>query len=96
MKPKFDALYADFYEEGVGADRDVLYKKNVKLKLGHDTDLISMVANKGVTINVRNAFKDNRITQDKRKGYIIRSVLCMPIRGIDEVLGKSINISLID
>lgn len=87
MKPKLGELYADYYEEGVGADKDVLFKKNVKIKLGQE-DLVSMVARKGMTINVRNAYKDRRVPQDKKKGYIIRSVLCMPIRGIDEIMGK--------
>lgn len=51
-------------------------------------DIAGRVAHDGLTVNIKNAAMDEKIfNQSKDDSYIIRSVLCMPIMGVDEILG---------
>lgn len=54
--------------------------KEIRLKIG--VGIAGYVANTGETINIKDAYKDDRFdpTTDKKTGYKTKSILCMPIR----------------
>ena len=54
--------------------------KEIRLKLG--VGIAGFVAKTGQTINIKDAYNDNRFdpSTDKKTGFRTRSILCMPIR----------------
>jgi len=54
--------------------------KEIRLKIG--VGIAGYVAKTGETINIKDAYKDDRFdsTTDKRTGYKTKTILCMPIR----------------
>lgn len=84
-----DDLVADLFEEGF--DEPDLHKKNVKVRIGKDRALISYVARTGITVNIKDAYNDPRFSRelDQKTGFITRSLLCMPVRSLEETLGET-------
>lgn len=88
LKKKFDENLADLYEEEIGSNPKHMIKKCVKMNLERDFHFINMAVKEASLINIRNAYRDPRIKQDRRKGYMTRCILCLPIMSGSEVLGK--------
>lgn len=83
-----DEMFADYYDEGI-EDDGTLHKKNMKFHIGKDKGIAATVAFTGEIINLKDAYKDSRFNKeyDQRTGYITRTMLCMPIKGIEGILG---------
>lgn len=66
-----------------------MLKKNIKVKLANEKSIAATVAKTRETINVRDAYNDPRFAKevDGKTGSITRSVLCMPVLGVDRILG---------
>lgn len=81
-------MYADYYDEGV-EDDGTLHKKNIKFNIGKDKGIAGTVAYTGEVINLRDAYQDSRFNKeyDQRTGFITKTMLCMPIKGIEGILG---------
>lgn len=69
--------------------------KEIRLKIG--SGIAGWVAQTGKTLNIKDAYKDERFNQDfdRRSGYRTRSILCQPMRnyqrkiiGVVQVLNK--------
>lgn len=84
-----DELVADLFDEGIEADGN-LHKKNLKIRFNRDRGIAGTVARTGVSINVTDAYNDARFNKeiDQKTGFITRSILCMPIMGVDGILGE--------
>lgn len=85
-------LLADVYDEGIEeASTPSYYKKNLKVKLMKEHGFASYVSSTGMTLNIQDAHLDSRFGRyvDERTGFITRSVLCMPVVGLEGILGKS-------
>ncbi|KAG5883187.1 hypothetical protein JTB14_018203 [Gonioctena quinquepunctata] len=82
-------LVAEVFEEGISVDDSTMHKKNVKIRLSKDRSIAGLVARTGATINIRDVYKDPRFfTEGNGKtGFITRSILCMPIVSVDNILG---------
>lgn len=82
-----DELMADFFDESL--EGEDLLKKNVKIKLGKDKGIPSIVAKTAVPVNIKDANTDPRFNKeaDSKMGVITRTVLCFPIMGLEGVLG---------
>lgn len=97
-------LMAEMGRRLVRADRCTLWlvdreKKLIWTKVAHGIDRIEMPANSGLaghtvqtgeTVLVKDAYQDKRFNPaiDQKTNYRTRSVLCMPIRGLDnEIIG---------
>lgn len=80
-------MVADCFDEGF--DDGKLHRKNIKVKLGKDKGIASIVAKTGVTINIKDAEIDPRFNKeyDSKIGTIVRTTICMPILGLEGVLG---------
>ncbi|CAH1173827.1 unnamed protein product [Phaedon cochleariae] len=83
-----DDLVAEVFEEGIGVD-DTMHRKNVKVRLSKDRSIAGLVARTGATVNIRDAYNDPRFFTevDEKTGFITRSILCMPIVSVDNMLG---------
>nr|XP_023015593.1 cAMP and cAMP-inhibited cGMP 3',5'-cyclic phosphodiesterase 10A-like [Leptinotarsa decemlineata] len=84
-----DDLVAEVFEEGIGVDDITMHRKNVKVRLSRDRSIAGLVARTGATVNIRDAFNDPRFFTevDEKTGFITRSILCMPIVSVDNILG---------
>lgn len=83
---------ADVFEEGIVEGSQLLLKKNQKIRLGKEREIARHVAQTGETINIRDAYNDARFNKqavDEKSGLITRSILCMAVKSIDGILGKS-------
>ncbi|KAJ8921660.1 hypothetical protein NQ315_010569 [Exocentrus adspersus] len=82
-------LVAEVFDEGLDDEETTLYKKNVKVRLSKDRTIAGLVARTGVTVNIRDAYNDQRFCMkvDEHTGFITRSILCMPIVSVDNILG---------
>lgn len=71
-------------------EETTLYKKNVKVRLSKDRTIAGLVARTGVTVNIRDAYNDQRFCMkvDENTGFLTRSILCMPIVSVDNILGN--------
>lgn len=85
-------LSAEVYEEGIGDTTVTMLKKNLKVKLAKEKSLAAQVAQSRQTINVKDAYNDPRCYKeiDARTGAITRSILCMPVLGVDRLLGLNL------
>ncbi|XP_028401446.1 dual 3',5'-cyclic-AMP and -GMP phosphodiesterase 11-like isoform X2 [Dendronephthya gigantea] len=64
--------------------------EEIRVPIG--TGVVGYVAEKGETVNIANAYEDERFNQeiDKKTGYKTRSILCMPVRNsFGEVIAVS-------
>lgn len=82
-------LAADLYEEGIADTSATMLKKNLKIKLAKEKSIAAIVAQTRQTINVKDVYSDSRYVKevDGKTGSITRSILCMPVLGVDEILG---------
>ncbi|XP_072391177.1 cAMP and cAMP-inhibited cGMP 3',5'-cyclic phosphodiesterase 10A-like [Diabrotica undecimpunctata] len=82
-------LAAEVFEEGVGVGETTMHKKNVKVRLAKDRSIAGLVARSGETVNIRDAYNDPKFFTDveEKTGFITRSILCMPIVSVDNILG---------
>lgn len=63
-----------------------------EIRVPWGTGIVGYVAEKGETVNIANAYEDERFNQeiDLKTGYTTRSILCMPVRnGFGEVIAVS-------
>ncbi|RZB39878.1 cAMP and cAMP-inhibited cGMP 3',5'-cyclic phosphodiesterase 10A, partial [Asbolus verrucosus] len=85
-----EELVADMFEEGEEESKDPnQYRRGIKVRFGKERGIAGVVARTGVTVNVKDAYKDTRFNKeiDQKTGFITRSILCMPIIGVDGILG---------
>lgn len=82
-------LIAELYEEGIADSSPKMLKKNLKVKLGKEKSIAGIVAQTRQAINVKDAYNDPRFIKevDLKTGSITRSILCMPVLGVDRILG---------
>lgn len=82
-------LAADLYEEGIDDTSPLMLKKNLKVKLARESSIAAIVAQTRKTINVKDAYNDPKYIKEVnvKTGSITRSVLCMPVLGVDQILG---------
>lgn len=92
-----DDLVADLYDEGIEEGQGLI-KRNMKVRFGKERGIAGIVARTGVHLNVKDAYNDPRFNKeiDTRTGFITRSILCMPILGVDGVLGVVQAVNKID
>ncbi|RZC35129.1 cAMP and cAMP-inhibited cGMP 3',5'-cyclic phosphodiesterase 10A [Asbolus verrucosus] len=84
-----DELVADLFDEGLDENDISLYKKNTKIRFGKERGIAGLVARTGVTVNIKDAYNDPRFNKeiDQKTGFITKSILCMPIMGVEGILG---------
>lgn len=85
-----DEMVADLFDEGIDDGQGQgLIKRNMKIRFGKEKGIAGTVARTGVHLNIKDAYNDPRFNKevDTRTGFITRSILCMPIMGVDGVLG---------
>lgn len=84
-----EELAADLYEEGLGDTSPTMLKKNLKVKLARERSIAAIVAQTKEIVNVKDAYNDPRFLKDvdQKSGSITRSILCMPVLGVDQILG---------
>lgn len=84
-----EELAADLYEEGLGDTSPTMLKKNLKVKLAREKSIAAIVAQTKEIVNVKDAYNDSRFLKevDQKTGSITRSILCMPVLGVDQILG---------
>lgn len=75
-------------EAAIGLSRDIV--KHTRLELG--SSIAGYVAQKGSPVIVKDIEKDSRFRQLSKKHYATRSLLCVPLRVKDNILGV-INLS---
>ncbi|GJQ85802.1 hypothetical protein Trydic_g20359 [Trypoxylus dichotomus] len=92
-----DDLVADLYDEGIEEGQGLI-KRNMKVRFGKEKGIAGIVARTGMHLNIKDAYNDPRFNReiDVRTGFITRSVLCMPILGVDGVLGVVQAVNKID
>lgn len=88
-----DEFVADMYDEGL-EDGQGLIKRNMKIRFGKERGIAGAVARTGIHLNIKDAYNDPRFNKevDFKTGFITRSILCVPIMGVDGVLGNCIRI----
>lgn len=81
------------YDEGL-EDGQGLIKRNMKIRFGKERGIAGAVARTGIHLNIKDAYNDPRFNKevDFKTGFITRSILCVPIMGVDGVLGNCIRI----
>lgn len=79
---------ADLFDEGI-EDTQGLVKRNMQVRFGKERGIAGTVARTGVHLNIKDAYTDERFNKevDQKTGFITRSILCVPIMGVDGVLG---------
>lgn len=86
-----DELVADIFDEGIdeGLGQTSYHKKKLKIHFNRDQGIAGLVARTGTTINIRDAYNDPRFNRevDEKSGFITRSILSMPVMGVDGILG---------
>lgn len=89
IEEESEEMVAQVFDEGIDGDDITMHKKNVKVRLAKDRSIAGLVARTGVTVNIRDAYNDPRFFTevDPITGFITRSILCMPIVGVDNILG---------
>jgi cAMP and cAMP-inhibited cGMP 3',5'-cyclic phosphodiesterase 10 len=84
-------LIADLFDEGDEENKEGApqYKKAQKVRFAKERGIAGLVARTGITVNVKDAYKDTRFNKeiDQKTGFITRSILCMPIMGVEGILG---------
>lgn len=80
-------LVADLFDDT--EDSSSPYRKPQKVRFAKERGIAGLVARTGVTVNVKDAYKDTRFNKeiDQKTGFITRSILCMPIMGVEGILG---------
>lgn len=77
-------------------EKNELYSKialgigSTELRFSANSGLAGYVATTGETVNIRNAYEDDRFNKeiDKQTGYKTKTILCMPFRNINhEIVG---------
>jgi adenylate cyclase len=61
----------------------------VNIRISMDQGIAGMVATTGQTLNIPDAYENDKFNQaiDKKTGYRTRGILCMPIKSEDQVIG---------
>lgn len=82
-------MTAEVFDEGIDGTGTTMHKKNIKVRLSKDRSIPGLVARTGVTVNLRDAYNDPRFFTEVEPatGFITRSILCMPIVSVDNILG---------
>ncbi|XP_022919275.1 cAMP and cAMP-inhibited cGMP 3',5'-cyclic phosphodiesterase 10A-like [Onthophagus taurus] len=80
-------MTADIYDEALTGNS--MLRRQLKANFNKEQSIASNVAKTGHTINIQNSFKDYRSRRDlnSKTAFIERSVLAMPIMGVEGVLG---------
>lgn len=88
-KESGDDVVADLFDDSAEDEENTGYKKGQKVRFAKERGIAGLVARTGVTVNVKDAYKDARFSKeiDQKTGYITRSILCMPIMAVDGILG---------
>ncbi|CAH1373880.1 hypothetical protein MTP99_015245 [Tenebrio molitor] len=84
-----DELVADLFDEGIDEQDTGLHKKNTKIRFGKERGIAGLVARTGVAVNIKDAYNDPRFNKeiDQKTGFTTKSILCMPIMGVEGILG---------
>lgn len=88
-----EEFVADLFDEGIEDNNQSLYKKNTKVRFGKERGIAGLVAKTGVTVNIKDAYNDARFNKDvdQKTGFVTKSLLCMPVMGVEGILGKFLN-----
>lgn len=80
-------LVAERYDEN--EEMDIPFRKNVKFYIDKDKGIVGRIATTGETISLREAYLDPRYNKDIdcKSGYITKSLLAVPIKGLEGILG---------
>ncbi|RZB70335.1 GAF domain containing protein, partial [Asbolus verrucosus] len=80
-----DEMIAYLFDENDKPQRS----RGLKVRFGKDRGIAGLVARTGITMNIKDAYKDSRFNKeiDQKTGYITRSILCMPVIGENGILG---------
>jgi cAMP and cAMP-inhibited cGMP 3',5'-cyclic phosphodiesterase 10 len=80
---------ADLFDEGIDEQDTGLHKKNTKIRFGKERGIAGLVARTGVAVNIKDAYNDPRFNKeiDQKTGFTTKSILCMPIMGVEGILG---------
>ncbi|KAL3277040.1 hypothetical protein HHI36_012401 [Cryptolaemus montrouzieri] len=83
-----EELVADVYEKGIEETEGIMKYNSVKL-VGKENEIVASVAKTGLPVNIKDAFNDPKLGKeiDSKTGFIVRSILCMAIKGNNDVLG---------
>ncbi|XP_060525449.1 cAMP and cAMP-inhibited cGMP 3',5'-cyclic phosphodiesterase 10A-like isoform X2 [Cylas formicarius] len=89
IDPESDYMTAEVFDEGVDGVSTTMHRKNIKVRLAKDRSIPGLVARTGATVNLRDAYNDPRFftAVEPKTGFITRSILCMPIVSVDNILG---------
>ncbi|XP_050308589.1 cAMP and cAMP-inhibited cGMP 3',5'-cyclic phosphodiesterase 10A-like isoform X2 [Anthonomus grandis grandis] len=89
IDPESSDMTAEVFDEGIDGTSTTMHKKNIKVRLSKDRSIPGLVARTGVTVNLRDAYNDPRFFTEveAKTGFITRSILCMPIVSVDNILG---------
>lgn len=84
-----EELVADIFEKGIEESEGILRINKVKL-IGKEKEIVASVAKTGIPVNIKDAFTDPKIGKeiDSKTGFIVRSILCIAVKGESEILGK--------
>ncbi|XP_063909612.1 cAMP and cAMP-inhibited cGMP 3',5'-cyclic phosphodiesterase 10A-like isoform X2 [Zophobas morio] len=84
-----EELVADLFDEGIDDHDTGLHKKNTKIRFGKERGIAGLVARTGVSVNIKDAYNDPRFNKeiDQKTGFTTKSILCMPIMGVEGILG---------
>ncbi|XP_073955765.1 cAMP and cAMP-inhibited cGMP 3',5'-cyclic phosphodiesterase 10A-like [Choristoneura fumiferana] len=84
-----DDIYADMWDDGWVGERTNMPRKKTKINLSQEQSPAGLVARTGVSLNVRDAYKDQRFTKDidPTTGTVVRSCLVSPIVDKNGVIG---------
>ncbi|XP_030754671.1 cAMP and cAMP-inhibited cGMP 3',5'-cyclic phosphodiesterase 10A-like [Sitophilus oryzae] len=89
IDPETSDMTAEVFDEGIDGSSTTMHRKNIKVRLSKDRSIPGLVARTGVTVNLRDAYNDPRFFTEvePKTGLITRSILCMPIVSVDNILG---------
>lgn len=90
IEEESEDMMAEVFDEGMDDDDNItMHRKNIKVRLARDRSIAGLVARTGATVNIRDAYNDPRFYTevDEETGFITRSILCMPIVSVDNILG---------
>lgn len=90
IEEESEDMIAEVFDEGIDDDQNVtMHRKNIKVRLAKDRSIAGLVARTGATVNIRDAYNDPRFYTEVEEGtgFITRSILCMPIVSVDNILG---------
>ncbi|XP_044756182.1 cAMP and cAMP-inhibited cGMP 3',5'-cyclic phosphodiesterase 10A-like [Coccinella septempunctata] len=83
-----EELVADIYEKGIEESEGIRRMNKVKL-VEKEHEIVASVAKTGMPVNIKDAFTDPKIGKeiDDKTGFIVRSVLCVAVKGENDILG---------